>query len=319
MAVFGVLLYDIFLFAMLMLPGFILGKAGKLSKGSLSGMTDILMYVAMPALAFNKLLEIDPAVISLTDIAVCIAAPFIAVFGVYFLCRAAFKGKRLKEFFRECCFCSVFSNCGFMGIPLAEVLFPERPEIALYIALYNVGSTFLFLTFGVYILSGGSEKSKLRLSSFLPITCAIALGVLCLALGLGERFEGIGVYSGYLAGLTTPLSMIILGAEFSHIGFASLFRERNLYAVSAMKLIACPAVAMLLLFLLSAVGVDLSHSLITAVFIATAVSTAASAPAMAAKCGCSGEQGAILTLGTTLLCMVTLPALYMLLNFVIGW
>jgi len=34
---------------------------------------------------------------------------------------------------------------------------------------------------------------------------------------------------------------------------------------------------------------------------------------------CSGEQGAILTLGTTLLCMVTLPALYMLLNFVIGW
>ena len=46
--------------------------------------------------------------------------------------------------------------------------------------------------------------------------------------------------------------------------------------------------------------------------VATAVSTATSAPAMAKKYGADSEHAACLTLGNTLLCVLTLPLAYTL-------
>ena len=59
-------------------------------------------------------------------------------------------------------------------------------------------------------------------------------------------------------------------------------------------------------------GLSVSQSLRTAVFLATAVSTALSAPSMAAKYGQDAKYAATVTMGTTFLCVITMPLLYML-------
>ena len=53
-----------------------------------------------------------------------------------------------------------------------------------------------------------------------------------------------------------------------------------------------------------------------AMFLSTAVSAASSSPAMASKYGLDAGHAAILTIGTTFLCVITMPVLYGLLTMV---
>ena len=61
-----------------------------------------------------------------------------------------------------------------------------------------------------------------------------------------------------------------------------------------------------------ALGVELSYYLSAGMFITTAVSTAASASAMARSHGINGTLAASATLVNTMLCVVTLPLLWLL-------
>jgi predicted permease len=92
-----------------------------------------------------------------------------------------------------------------------------------------------------------------------------------------------------------------------------------LYLTALFKLVIAPLSTVLMLLVLQLCGFPLSTPLMAGIFIATAVSSAASASAMAKKYGVDGEYAAILTLGTTILCAVSLPLLYMLSAVILGW
>ena len=49
----------VLLFAALLIPGYILGKAKAITDTAVLSFTNILMYIAMPFLVFSKLLEIN--------------------------------------------------------------------------------------------------------------------------------------------------------------------------------------------------------------------------------------------------------------------
>ena len=72
----GILLNYIILFAALAVPGYLLGRTGKLNESAFDGMTVILTDVAMPCLVFVKLLETDLCGISLFDAALAFLFPF---------------------------------------------------------------------------------------------------------------------------------------------------------------------------------------------------------------------------------------------------
>ena len=314
MQLFPTLLVNITLFALLIVPGYIMGKRGLIASAALNSMTNILMYVAMPALVLVKLLSTDIFALSLTDIIVCALFPFLALavglaFGVLLLRRGT-EGRR-----RAGRYCVIFSNCGFLGIPLCDALFPDTPAVVLGISLFNVVSTFLLLTVGVYLLSGDRAHIKIKNALLSPVAIAIVLGVvLSLTSSVWEPFHTvmpkIEEYATYLSALTTPLSMLVLGVELSSVRFGLMFRNTGLYVGALIRLILVPFTIMLALALLRACGVCVGTEFCQGLFFATAVSTAASSPAMAQKYGADSEHAAVLTLGTTLLCVVTLPLLY---------
>ena len=87
----------------------------------------------------------------------------------------------------------------------------------------------------------------------------------------------------------------------------------GVYLVSLIKLVLSPMIAIAILAMLKYVFcLDIGEEISLAMLIATAVSTAASAPSMAKKYGADSEYAATLTLGNTLLCVITSPFLYML-------
>lgn len=317
MIAFPTLLTNVLLFALLILPGFVLGKWKKIEKNALTSMTNILMYVAMPFLVFSKLLVTDLRTISPTAIALCVLFPIVIIAVIYAVSLLLFKKKDGDTRFRANRFCAVFSNCGFLGIPLAEVLFPSSPQIAVYVSLFNVTSTFLLLTFGVYVLSGDKRDISFRRACISPIAISIVLGVIGSLCGVASLVPQVGTYANILANLTTPLSMLVLGVELSALRLSALVRTAALYPVALLKLVLSPLLTVAILFALSVCGLSFSPEVMAALFIATAVSTAASAPAMSKKYGVDGEHAAVLTLGTTVLCTVVLPLLYMLFELIL--
>ena len=316
MLTFSSLFSCVSLFVALMLPGFIMGKLGRIERSAVATLGNLISDIAMPALVFVKLIETDLTKLEPVTLIICIALPAAVILVMYFLIRAVFRKRGEGREHCSAIFCSVFSNCGFLGIPLAAALFPKAPEVTLYVSLANVVSSFIFLTLGMDILSdGGAEKKKrgmLRII-FRPVTVAVALGFICSAVGLGESFPSAVSYFGTLSQLTTPLSMTVLGFELSGMKIKSLFGDVRVYSVAAMKLLVAPLLCLSVLVLLKyALGMELSYYLSSGMFIATAVSTAASASAMARAHGIKGDLAASATLVNTLLCVVTLPLLWLL-------
>lgn len=315
MVAFPTLLGNVALFALLAVPGYLMGKQQKPAETALPGISNILMYVAMPFLVFSKLLETDIRALRLRDLLCCGLLPFLLA-----LCLLALSGWIFRKWGDPTHraanrFCAAFPNCGFWGIPLASALFPDAPEVTVYVSIFNVFNTFLLLTAGVCILSGGRKKVRLKNALVSPITIAIILGFALSALGVGGRMPMVRQYAAYLAQLATPLSMLALGMECSRVRLRRLFTNREMYAAAALRLIASPVLAMGLLWLFHRLcGAERDPLVFYGILIAAAVSTAASAPAMAAKYGADGAHAAAVAVGSTILCVFTLPVLLFLLQ-----
>lgn len=315
MTTFNTMFGIVLLFAVLLIPGYILGKLKLIEKSAMVSFSNILMYIAMPFLVFSKLLEIDMRSVGWCEIAISALMPIFTETLLLLLCKVLFRGKDGRS--RAMTFCSIFPNCGFLGIPLASAMWPEKPEIVLYISIFNVVSTFLLLTLGVYVLSGDKSAINFKKSLLSPITFAIVIGVVCSYLGVGEQLPYLVTYSSTLAQLTTPLAMTALGVELSALHLIRMWKSMGIVWTSLLKLCVAPLLAFAVVALLRFVlGVGLEDGIVYAMLISCAVSTAASAPAMAKKYGADSEYAATLTLANTLLCVITLPLLYTLFAFV---
>ena len=304
MTMFFGLLGRIALFAALGVPGFLLGKLCFWEKNVYAAISDILMYCAMPMLVLARLLETDVAALSPLGLALAFLFPFVSVGTLLSFSRLFFKKEgNAAGLYR---FCAVFHNCGFLGIPLSQLLFPDLPAVTVYISVFNVSATFLLLTLGPHLLGGENAPVPWRRALLSPITFAIVLGVIFSLAGVGEKLPFLGTYAEFLAALTTPLSMLVLGAEFAHLTRAALRQNKDFWFTMLLKLGVSPLLTLLVLFPLMRLSL-LDGTVASALLIATAVSSATSSPAMAEKFGQDGALATMLTVGSTILCIVTLP------------
>ncbi len=305
---FPVLLRSVLLFAALAIPGFVLGRLNRIGTDARAAIGCILSEVAMPALVLARLLETDLDRLDRASVLWALLLPIgltAVLWGLSALLFPARADDRHRHAVAQ--FCAIFPNCGFLGIPLAEAMFPDRPEPVLYISLFNVTATLCLLTVGVYLLSGDRHSISWRGILGKPIVWAVALGGVLSVTGAAPHLPWLAAYANYPAQLTTPLSMLVLGCALSELRLRDIFGQGDLYKTALVKLIAAPVLTMLLLRVCGA-----SADLAAALFLATGVSTASSASAMAGQHGADARYAATLTLGTTLLCVATLPLLSLL-------
>ena len=180
MGVFFDMLNRLALFALLGVPGFILTRLGKIEERGRAALVNLLLYVAMPFLVFSSLLRTDVRTLQAAEWITCTVFPAIIMGIVAGACVLLFRGNSDKA--RIDRFCATFANCGFLGLPLAESLFPDRPAIALFISIYNILSTVLLYVLGGAILSGAKNEAKAKSRSkilFSPLTVGTVLAVIC--------------------------------------------------------------------------------------------------------------------------------------------
>ncbi len=137
-------------------------------------------------------------------------------------------------------FSCIYSNCGFIGIPLINGIFGTEGVLYLtaYVTLFNL----LVWTHGFMLMKGERDFSSFVKALRSPSVIAVFLGLICYLTNL--RLPSL--LSGsleYVTAMNTPLAMLIAGSAAAQTSFIKAMKRSGVYLVSAMKLLVVPVVS----------------------------------------------------------------------------
>ena len=146
-------------------------------------------------------------------------------------------------------FASVYSNCGFMGIPLIEALLgADGTFFAIpYLAVFNI----LLWSHGIGLYEM-NENGKIQWNKVVKNPCIISsvLGFVLFLFGVIYKMPNVVTKPVfYLASMNTPLSMIIIGANFVSIT-EPFHRDKMAWEVSFIRNILFPLIYIAILFII---------------------------------------------------------------------
>lgn len=142
---------------------------------------------------------------------------------------------------------TVYTNIGFIGIPVARAILPENA--ILYVIVCNVMYSLFFYTHGIVILSNGKEKINLRKI----ISPGTVMAVLSLVIFWFNYKPPIIISNSvqYVGNATVFLSMTLLGVSIARSNVLKGFKDIRIWGYVLIRMIMIP-VAMF--FALRALG-----------------------------------------------------------------
>ena len=306
-----IMLRNVLVFVALALPGFILVKGKVIGGKESAALSKLLTYVGMPFLILSSTLNVSLNGKFIGSIVLIGGFGVLFTVGLFFL--SAFLVVKKDENKRQGMmrFCMVFSNNGFLGLPLAKAVFGESP-IVTYVIILNIITNILMFTLGVYLISGDKNTISLKKAFLNPVLIAFIVGIGLNLLDIKAYVPEVATFSTHFSNIVTPISMTILGIKMAGVKFGVLFTGWRMYFVSAMKLVAFPALGVVILFLLR-LGLEIDANMIIGFFIALAMPTAGLASTFSDQHDGDTQNAVVFTLGTTILSVLTIPVLYWLL------
>lgn len=235
---FNVLTQVLILFILIIL-GYILAKVKLLNDNAVKCITEFVLMLVTPCVIIKSFIREFNLEI-LNKLLISIAAAFICHIVFILLSQLLLKSDD-KKAERVLKYGAVFSNCGYMSIPLQEALLGEDGVFfcASYIAVFNV----ICWTYGVLLMSGDKKNMT-------PKKLILNPGIIGMAVGLAVFLFSVPVPKviyepiSYLASLNTPLPMIIIGYHLANSSL--LLGIKNIKCIFSviLKLIAFPLVAL---------------------------------------------------------------------------
>ena len=203
-------------------------------------------------------------------------------------------------------------NAGFMGLPIASAVFGEL--VFYYLVIQNIANNlYLFVMSLAQLHHRESEKSSKSLSEKLkplvnPTSVATIVSLIMLFAGIHLPEYAIDIVTT-LGDITIPLSMILVGVQLGGADFKKLIADKALLITSVMKLIAVPALALLIL---TPMPVDPVVKL--TVLLGMCFPSAVIGVAVAAQENKNSHLMAEAVAITTLLSLITLPVWIMIIS-----
>jgi predicted permease len=233
----GTLLHQVIIMFLLVMVGYLLTKAGKITDAGSKTLGNILIYISLPC-AIIRGFQVEYTSQTLSHLVTSTILAAVILLLSMIIARLTARGDAIAAF------AGAFSNPGFFGIPIITACFAESTVfyIAPFIALLNMCQW----TYGVSLLVG--EKVSLTPKKILtaPFMVAIIIGLFFLLTGIPLP-SLVNQCVGYLAGLNTPLGMFTIGVYMTKVNFFKMFRRTKLYAISLTRLVLVPVCALALL------------------------------------------------------------------------
>lgn len=284
----------------LMAVGYVCRRKGLFSDAFVKGAVNLLLLIVTPCLIIHVFQRPFTKEL-LANLGMALATAFFAHGVGLLFAETCFR--RVDDMRKGILkFGTVFSNGGFMAIPLEYALLGA--EGAFYGAVYVVVFNLLCWTYGLKVICGHLKDLDKRILFVNPGTIGITVG-LPLFLTSTTLPQVIGEPIRYLSELNTPLAMIIIGYYLADARFAAYFRCTPALEASVLRLLVIPSIVLASMTMIRRFGLD--------PVMAVALTASASAPVaamdsmFAAKYGKDVDLSVGLVSVTTLISIITMP------------
>ena len=245
---FNALLSTVATIFFLLATGYVLRKIKIIDDTFSKGLSSLILKVAQPFMIINAIIKCEFSTENLKTGFVILALSIAMHAGMsLYAYLALFKYKNMDE--RKISeFSIIFSNCGFVGIPIAESLF--GPIGGFWCAFYCVGFQIFIWTWGIIILARKRDDIKINVKKIfinygtVPSVIGIALFASTLAMP-----DFLVSFTGYLGSLCTPVSLLVTGALVAKCTPRELLANPKIYYTCLHKLLLLPFVTALVLSL----------------------------------------------------------------------
>lgn len=283
-----------------MIIGFAARRGGILSQKDTPILSSVLVNITLPALMIMSMQREFDFYIFRNSIFVMVAAVILhmTIFALAILITKALKsdGGEKSVFI----FSLVFPNMGFMGIPVIYAIYGA--DAMFYTAMINAVFNIVLLTLGIFIMMGGSRKGISLKSIFLnKLILATFTGFFLFAFSI-KLPEVLGRSFNMIAGITTPLAMIIIGSILAENNLKTAFKGLKIYIIVLFRLIIFP---LAVFFVLRLIIID--RAALVALTMLSAMPVAAIAAIFAAQYEKEPGLASRLVFISTTLSLFTIP------------
>lgn len=290
--------------------GYIAKRSGIFTKEADGALTQLILYITLPALILYSL-DFPLSSSLLKDFGILI---FLSILYLGLSCLIAYyiakRGSLSSERNGVYQGLIIFGNQGFLGYAICQVLFLR--EGIMYAAIFNLFYLILIWTYGIYIIAKNMMFFSWKTLILNPGTVATFIGIIVFFLPLGwpeifnKLFQSLGTP-------TTPLSMLLIGSFIADLELRKVWemsKDRYIWIAVFLKLLFIPMVI---------VSFSIFKIKFTVLAVAVLVAAMPSAPTTSFYAKKYGGDAAYASMGvciTTLLLPITLPVLYLLLNYI---
>ena len=204
--------------------------------------------------------------------------------------------------------CVGVMNNLLIGLPILQSLY--GPTAVLFAGLTSIPFNITLYTYGVWRLSAETRSGgALRLKDIFSPSVLATLAALVFFLFSLPVPGAVSRLMSACAGVTMPLSMVVIGVTMGSENLTAALRDRRVYAIALFRLVLAPLVTFLLLRMLT----DNTLLLKSCVVIA-GCPTGIVVPILSLQYGHDASLPSNCVIVTTLLSLVTLPILLLLLG-----
>lgn len=283
----------------IMAIGFLLGKLKIITNDGNKVLSNISLFLVSPLLSFvSYQREFSSSIAKNLLVTLGLTAVLYAVqiVFVYLMVPKKREGSAVERM------SLIFSNCGYIGIPLVQSVFGNDGIIFLTmnIAVFYV----LTWTLGVSLMTGKFSVKQTLKNLCTPAIIAVVLGVIFFVFRIDlpdvihEPLQSIG-------DMNTPLAMLIAGSTLAGTNILGCLKKWRLYILSAVRLVLLPLICAAILFGFSFLGAD--STVLTIVLIAAACPSAVITTMFAHRYGGDSVYASEIFAVTTILSAATIP------------
>lgn len=306
------LFQSVLLLLMLMIPGFILRKTGLVDKAFPKGVSNLILYICQASiLVFAFIRPYDAQVM---QVSLGILLFTFLIHGLAFLIALKLFKKSPAARARVYRFTVLFSNAGYMGIPIITAILGE--EAAIYASMYVVGFSFFLWSAGYYLYTQDASRITAKKLLLNPSTIPTYIGLLVFVLPIDQYIPVIVMdWLAYLKNMVAPLSMIIIGMQLATIDFKRrLIPDAGFAVTLAMRLLIMPALLFGITKLLQVTGIYYDPTAAIVSLVCCSAPAAAATGMFAEMFGGDSETAGKMVALTTVASIATIPLVSLLLK-----
>ncbi len=306
---FQIIFEQILALFLILFFGYFLRSREVITKKGQQFLFDLLIDYILPFLIISAMtVEISPELVENTKII------FISWFFVYLL--LIISANIFKRFIkaddrerRTFEFLVIFSNVGYMGLPIIGAVYSETGLF--YGSLGMIPFNIVIWTYGIYLLSSGKKEISDRLQNIIN-NGVIALGIGFILFLTGLNLPGpISEAVEMIGDMTFPLSMLIIGSSLYGINIKRVIIKPKLVFLSLLRLLFIPVFLLLALSFL-----PIPEILVGVIVIQAAMPIAANSVIFAARYQGDYQMASEAVFITTLFGIISIPVIIWLINFI---